>query len=486
MARKPARKPVRPFSVERHGRGWRVRARDPGTGRLFTVKSGCEDELEAEAAGWKYLNDLTEGTWRDPQRGQMHLRAYVDKRWWTAQRVGLNTKAQYRSLLLHHILPSFGDRPLASFISPEEISAWEISLHQTPQPPRGKPLSVVTARKCRKLLSLILSDAVRAHLIPFNMAEIPRRRGMAASEARAAAAEAELKPWTNPLQALLIAERAALLTGRDEEFVQVITMHYTGMRWGEVTGLEAVNVKPGSIRIWWQLAEVNGVFVKTPPKDGSRRTIDIPPFLWNLLSTHLRATEDRECSCDRSSGTPSCEGTGHVFLGRLRHQRDGSAQNHGGVHQRRSGYATWIFQPAATGWYPQRKPHPPHPVPITAAPWPGIPVRGRNAQGRAEACWLPVLAGATPHSCRHGRETCMNNHGVPKVLRDLVMGHRTAGMEGVYAHVTPESRAVLTSADEADWSSALAARAAISPQSPVIVLDDLLTSFRTTRRDHPR
>jgi hypothetical protein len=72
----------------------------------------------------------------------------------------------------------------------------------------------------------------------------------------------------------------------------------------------------------------------------------------------------------------------------------------------------------------------------------------------------------------------MNGHGAPKVLRDLVMGHRTAGMEGVYAHVTPQSRAALIAADEADWKSSLAARAAISPHSPVPVLDALLALFR--------
>ena len=51
----------------------------------------------------------------------------------------------------------------------------------------------------------------------------------------------------------------------------MITMHYTGMRWGEATGLEASCVKPGSIRIWWQLAGVNGLSVKIPPKYGNRR-----------------------------------------------------------------------------------------------------------------------------------------------------------------------------------------------------------------------
>jgi hypothetical protein len=59
----------------------------------------------------------------------------------------------------------------------------------------------------------------------------------------------------------------------------------------------------------------------------------------------------------------------------------------------------------------------------------------------------------------------MDTHDVPKVLRDLVMGHRTTGMEGVYAHITPESRTALTAADQADWHDSLAARAAISPCS---------------------
>lgn len=95
---------------------------------------------------------------------------------------------------------------------------------------------------------------------------------------------------------------------------------------------------------------------------------------------------------------------------------------------------------------------------------------------------MPILPGASPHSCRHGRETCMDTNGVPKVLRDLVMGHRTAGMEGVYAHVTPASRAALTAADQADWESSLAVRAAISPHSPVPVLDALLGSYRAA---HP-
>jgi hypothetical protein len=72
----------------------------------------------------------------------------------------------------------------------------------------------------------------------------------------------------------------------------------------------------------------------------------------------------------------------------------------------------------------------------------------------------------------------MDRNGIQKVLRDLVMGHRTAGMEGVYAHVAPETRAALMAADERDWRAALQARYAISPISPVAVLDSLLSLLR--------
>jgi hypothetical protein len=72
----------------------------------------------------------------------------------------------------------------------------------------------------------------------------------------------------------------------------------------------------------------------------------------------------------------------------------------------------------------------------------------------------------------------MDRNGIQKVLRDLVMGHRTAGMEGVYAHIAPETRAALMTADDRNWRDA---RLALSPTSPVPVLDALLAAYREGR-----
>jgi hypothetical protein len=80
------------------------------------------------------------------------------------------------------------------------------------------------------------------------------------------------KAITTALGILLIAERAALLSGRDDEFVAVVTLGFTGIRWGELVGLEATFVRPAGIRVEWQLCELDsGQLHRCPPKDESRR-----------------------------------------------------------------------------------------------------------------------------------------------------------------------------------------------------------------------
>ncbi|WP_158717764.1 LacI family DNA-binding transcriptional regulator, partial [Streptomyces griseus] len=71
----------------------------------------------------------------------------------------------------------------------------------------------------------------------------------------------------------------------------------------------------------------------------------------------------------------------------------GGVPTENAAHWRRNGFATWLFAPATSGWYPKKAPQEARPVPLLGEPWPGIPVRGRNARGRADACWLPVARG---------------------------------------------------------------------------------------------
>jgi len=95
-----------------------------------------------------------------------------------------------------------------------------------------------------------------------------------------------------------IAERAALLSGRDDEFVATIAKGYTGIRWGELVGLETRHVRPKAVRVEWQLYELDtGELHRCPPKDGSRRTVDVPGWLAGLLSQHIARTGPTVRSC---------------------------------------------------------------------------------------------------------------------------------------------------------------------------------------------
>ncbi len=143
-------------------------------------------------------------------------------------------------------------------------------------------------------------------------------------------------------------------------------------------------------------------------------------------------------------------------------------------HWRRNGFATWLFQPAATGRYPYKAPHPARPVPVLANPWPGVPVRGRNASGKADACWLPIAAGLTPHGLRHSYKTMMIELGTPATLMDTQMGHEDGSVQARYSHVTSGMTGRMLDGLTELWSAALEARRDFSPRSPVAVLDRLL------------
>jgi hypothetical protein len=59
------------------------------------------------------------------------------------------------------------------------------------------------------------------------------------------------------------------------------------------------------------------------------------------------------------------------------------------AHWRRNNFAGRVFQPAVTGRFVKKAPGA-QAVVVTADPFPGIPVRGRGAVNRADACWTPL------------------------------------------------------------------------------------------------
>lgn len=499
--------------AEKRGNLWRARWRGPDG--ILESKPGFRTRKDAEKYGRDQEAAIRNNTYIAPRAGLITLNDWVN-RWFPSLDLELTTLSNYRYQIEVHILPTFGDKSLAS-LTPEQIAAWEI---ETVRRGYGQR----TAQDARSTLATILADAIPRY-IQTNPAERKRGKGRKGLRRIARRQKAE-KAWATPLQALLVAERCAALSGRDADFVMILTIAYTGMRWSEAIGLRPACVRDDLIDINWKLYELNGRFYGGHPKDGSIRPADLPPFLAELLAQHLDTATSLVCTCDNEK-EPWCRGEGYVFLGP------------GQAHFRRSNYSERFFRPAADGWYPARRgnaPRPAAPVLVTdchafpgraVPPWPaaiagqeyamptgrgyirlfndegtgrcaecgrawprvvggkltahkvrGIPCTGSGQQPAEDApaaSWLPVLRGLTPHGLRHGLQTWMDEDGIPEVLKTERMGHDMPGMHGVYGHVSPAMRAHLKAVLQQRWEDSLLARARMSKGSIVPILGALLT-----------
>jgi integrase len=493
--------------AENRGTYWRDRYKI-STGKYGTVADDNGDTIrfrtkrEAKQAADAEEARVRSGGWKDPAAGQITFGEYAS-RWYAAQDLAASTMQNYRRHLEEHLLPEFEDRPLAS-IQRTDVDTWD---------KKERALYAVSSVKTwRGTLHLVLEDAVDEELISSNPATKRRGRGKRAGRSRDRGPE---KVVTDPLGILLLAERASILSGRDDEFVASVTKGYTGMRWGEIVGLETEFLRPAAVRVEWQLYELDsGEFERCPPKDDSYRTIDACPWLVRLWTGHIARTQPTPCPCHgktyvfRGQGVSRTGETGAkvVDVARRAGVSTGTVSNvlnrpdavaeatrvrvreaievlgftRGGgavdqaAHWRRNGFATWLFTPAASGWYPKKAPQEARPVPVLAEPWPGVPARGRGAQARADACWVPIAKGLTPHGLRHTHKTRMEGFRTPPKLMDERMGHIDGSVQARYSHITRQMREDLMAALTAEWEAALDARLAMSLTSPVAVLNGLL------------
>ncbi|GAB3462436.1 tyrosine-type recombinase/integrase [Actinophytocola sediminis] len=466
--------------AEKRGNAWRARWRSPD-GTLDGL-SGFESKKDAVNYGQDREAEIRNGTYVDPRAGNIALATWVNE-WFPSLDLEPTTLSNYRYMIEYHILPEFGGRALNS-LTAQEVAKWEKAL-------RASGLSQRTAAGARSTLTTVLADAIPRH-IPSNPAERQRGKGRK-GRSRIARLEKQEKAWPSPFQALILAERAAALTGNDLDFVLSITIAYTGMRWSEAIGLAPNCVRGDVLGIDWKLYELDGQFYSGRPKDGSMRTVDLPTFLSKLLAAHLGTTTGSSCTCQLPNGADPdiqwCTGAEFVFLGTR------------GGHLRRSNYGARVFRPAADGYYPERngrRKRDKMPVLVDYAhPWPGKLVppwpfadareptyqppvgrgRPRPADATSFASWLAIRPGLTPHGLRHGHQTWMDETGVPYPLQAERMGHEVSGMRGVYSHVSESMRAMLKDVLQALWEQSLTERLRISPRSSVPVLDRLL-------RDH--
>ncbi len=358
--------------VEQRGTRFRVRFRTPDG----TVGTDSSHPTRAAALlRCKQVDiDQATGTYLDPAAGRITLTQWVTI-WEQTHVAGPARMAAYRSHLRNHILPAFGHRQLT------QINRHQIKVFVKDLKPRLADSSITSIIA---LLSMLLREAVADRRIGHNPCHNIRITTTRAPE----------RPTATPAQINQITGRIP----RFDEHVLVITAAYTGMRWGELTGLARANTHLGDglLRIHpdiGALHEIAGKLVLGPPKTAdSARDVHLPPFLVDLLGQVLDG-HDHE----------------HVFAGA-----------HGG-YLRRSNFNRRTWTPAAGG-DPER----------------GVP---------------PVIAGMHFHDLRHTHKTWLIEDDIPEIAQAKRLGHRLPGIRGVYSHVTPAMQHRITNALQTRWNT---------------------------------
>ena len=439
-----------------------------------------DDSEEARADAMAQITEQMEGSWRDRSGPRILLEEWIDIWAGMLEEIEPTTRAKYRYFVEAHILHQFQGRQIGS-LTFEEIEAWDKAIPSRISE-RGRPFARSVASGARSLLITILGDAVHAGRLDRNPAERRKgRRGRVRAKGRIPARSAQQTTANviTPFQALCLAERCALLSGRDIDFVMNVFAAWTGVRWGELLAVEGwqgedspLQINKSGISTYavdWQLRELGGEVCKSPPKDGSFRVLDLPPFLADLMQL---AMDNRRssCCCLVTDGRAVCKGEddtppNYLFLGPK------------GGHPRRSNYADRYLTPAAEGLYPIRK-GVRRPVYITAEPWPGIPItkgsKKHRAADLAEGIWENLTGKFRPHDDRHTHATWLDAADLSKVIQMDRRGHAMPGMDAVYTHVTPEMRQHLCDVLQELWQSAVAQRHEIAPGSAVSILNQIL------------
>ncbi|MFE5283882.1 tyrosine-type recombinase/integrase [Nocardia sp. NPDC056611] len=255
---------------KQHGKGkrWRARYVDPNgveRARAFGTKIAAQKFLDGDVT-----TKVVTGTWVDPDRSGV-LFSVVAEKWFTTKKLRKpKTVAGYRSLLDTLVLPRWGSIPLRD-IEFEDVQEWVVTLLESGSYRfAGRGLSPSRVIQTYQVLDQVLRFAIKSKRLAVNPAE----------EVDLPTASPAEKRYLTHTQVL----RLAMAAGRFRPMV--LTLAYTGMRFGEAVSLRAaaVDLDTRRMTVSRSATHVAGAgIVETDTKNHTTRSVPIPDFLGKEL-----------------------------------------------------------------------------------------------------------------------------------------------------------------------------------------------------------
>lgn len=261
---------------------WSGRYRDAnGDQKVIT---SYPTEADAIAAALLQERAIREATWTDPTRGKQTFGSYATEIMAGRASIAPSTRERDDRYMRLHIMPTFANSKLVD-ITRRDIQKWMAQLDMMPR----------TKKECRRLLSMVLAEAVDDGLIHKNSChkiEIPRPD------------DAERRYLTERQVEIL----AASLTPRFRPCA-FLSVYGGGLRWGEVFGLQRrhINVTEKTLRVDGTLQRVGGInrYVAMPKTEAGRRTVELDPWLLDMVVDHLQTHEHEFLFPSRTGGPTS-------------------------------------------------------------------------------------------------------------------------------------------------------------------------------------
>jgi integrase len=246
-------------------------------------------DRRTDAVAWQQdqARRVRQGDWIDPRRGRVSLAVMAEG--WLATRAGMKRRTRETDALMWklYIAPKFGRHPIASITS-AEVAEWAAQIV-------AGGLKAGTAKRALSTFRSILDHAVADERLVRNVA------------AQAKAPKGRQKREGQALTGDQVDALAAACRGRWADAVVVLA--HTGMRWGELAGLQIgdrIAVPGPGLRP--QRAALSGggagdLFIETLKGDRAR-TVPLTPRAAAVVASRAEGRRDDEWLFQSAAGTP--------------------------------------------------------------------------------------------------------------------------------------------------------------------------------------
>lgn len=252
-----------------HGRRYRVRYRKPDG--LQTDKSGFKTRRDAEQFRARVEVAISRGEYIDPKDARVTIAELGER--WLANRKRVVKPSYARTLQSAwdiQVRPIWGDRAITRILY-SEAEDWVSELSAT--------RSATTVARAYGILAGILDTAVRDRRLssnPIRGVKLPRKKKKS--------------------HVYLSHRQVDALAGTSLYPTLVYFLAYTGMRWGEATGLRVKHLNFTRRRAYVEenAVAVGGRIIVGTPKDHEKRSVPFPRFLAEDLRKAVAGKNDEE------------------------------------------------------------------------------------------------------------------------------------------------------------------------------------------------